>query len=66
MPATCWCGHERHRSANGETMNLGLSGRLTQATIHSKLTPLFLLAALTAGLVALFAIPRALAAPSAA
>ena len=39
-------------------MNLGLSGRLTQATIHSKLTPLFLLAALTAGLVALFAIPR--------
>ena len=38
--------------------SLGLSGRLTQATIRSKLTPLFLLAALAAGLVALFAIPR--------
>ena len=37
---------------------LGLSGRLTQATIRSKLTPLFLLAALAAGLIALFAIPR--------
>jgi multidrug efflux pump subunit AcrB len=39
-------------------MNLGLSGRLTQATIRSPLTPLFLLAALAAGLVALLAIPR--------
>ena len=39
-------------------MSLGLSGRLTQATIRSKLTPLFLLAALAAGLIALFAIPR--------
>ena len=39
-------------------MNLGLSGRLTQATIHSPLTPLFLLAALAAGLVALLVIPR--------
>jgi multidrug efflux pump subunit AcrB len=39
-------------------MNLGLSGRLTQATIRSPLTPLFLLAALAAGLVALLVIPR--------
>ena len=31
-------------------MKLGLSGRLTQATISSPLTPLFLLAALAAGL----------------
>ncbi len=39
-------------------MNLGLSGRLTQATIRSPLTPLFLLAALAIGLVALLTIPR--------
>ena len=39
-------------------MNLGLSGRLTHATIRSPLTPLFLLAALAAGLVALLTIPR--------
>jgi multidrug efflux pump subunit AcrB len=39
-------------------VNLGLSGRLTQATIRSPLTPLFLLAALVFGLVALLAIPR--------
>ncbi len=39
-------------------MNLGLSGRLTKATIRSPLTPLFLLAALAAGLVALVTIPR--------
>ena len=39
-------------------MNLGLSGRLTRATIRSPLTPLFLLAALAAGLVALLTIPR--------
>ena len=39
-------------------MKLGLSGRLTQATIRSPLTPLFLLAALAAGLVALLTIPR--------
>jgi multidrug efflux pump subunit AcrB len=39
-------------------VNLGLSGRLTQATIRSPLTPLFLLAALAIGLVALFSIPR--------
>ena len=39
-------------------MNLGLSGRLTRATIQSPLTPLFLLAALAAGLVALMTIPR--------
>ena len=39
-------------------MKLGLSGWLTQATIGSPLTPLFLLAALTVGLIALLAIPR--------
>ncbi len=39
-------------------MNLGLSGRLTQASIRSPLTPLFLLAALAVGLIALFTIPR--------
>jgi multidrug efflux pump subunit AcrB len=39
-------------------MSLGISGRLTQATIRSKLTPLMLLAALAAGLIALISIPR--------
>ena len=39
-------------------MSLGLSGRLAQATIRSPLTPLFLLAALAAGLIALLTIPR--------
>ena len=39
-------------------MNLGLSGRLTKATIRSPLTPLFLLAALAVGLLALLVIPR--------
>ena len=39
-------------------MKLGLSGSLTQATIRSPLTPLFLLAALAVGLIALISIPR--------
>ncbi|MFZ5692708.1 MAG: efflux RND transporter permease subunit [Pseudomonadota bacterium] len=39
-------------------MNLGLSGGLTRATIQSPLTPLFLLAAIAVGLVALLTIPR--------
>jgi multidrug efflux pump subunit AcrB len=39
-------------------MNLGLSGRLTRASIASPLTPLFLLAAIAVGLLALFSIPR--------
>ena len=39
-------------------MNRGLSGRLAAATIGSPLTPLFLLAALCMGLLALMAIPR--------
>jgi multidrug efflux pump subunit AcrB len=39
-------------------VNLGLSGRLTKATIASPLTPLFLLGALVVGLVALAVIPR--------
>src|SRR4051794_4637962 len=39
-------------------MKLGLSGRLTQATLRSQLTPLFLLAALAVGLIAILTIPR--------
>ena len=39
-------------------MTLGLSGRLTKAAIGSPLTPLFLLAALAVGLIALLVIPR--------
>ncbi|MDP2212429.1 efflux RND transporter permease subunit [Phenylobacterium sp.] len=39
-------------------MNLGISGRLTKATIHSPLTPLALLAAIAVGLMALVTIPR--------
>ncbi|RAI44535.1 efflux RND transporter permease subunit [Rhodoplanes roseus] len=39
-------------------MKLGLSGGLTRASIRSPLTPLFLLAALVAGLIALVTIPR--------
>jgi len=39
-------------------MNLGLSGRLTRATITSPLTPLILLAAIVFGIVALMTIPR--------
>lgn len=39
-------------------MNLGLSGRLTAATIRSPLTPLILIAALAVGLLALLSIPR--------
>jgi multidrug efflux pump subunit AcrB len=39
-------------------MKLGICGRLTQATLLSPLTPLFLLAALAVGMIALMAIPR--------
>lgn len=39
-------------------MNLGISGRLTRATIQSPLTPLFLLAAIIVGLIATITIPR--------
>ena len=39
-------------------MKLGLSGYLTQSTIRSPLTPLFLLAALAGGLISLLTIPR--------
>src|SRR5450755_1862237 len=39
-------------------MNLGLSGRLTRAAIGSPLTPLFLLASLVVGLIAVVVIPR--------
>ncbi|AZL60232.1 efflux RND transporter permease subunit [Tabrizicola piscis] len=37
---------------------LGIAGRLTQAFINSALTPLFILAALAGGLVALVSLPR--------
>ncbi len=39
-------------------MRLGISGRLTKASIQSPLTPLFLMAAIALGLLALLAIPR--------
>ncbi|MBI3676058.1 MAG: efflux RND transporter permease subunit [Proteobacteria bacterium] len=39
-------------------MNLGLSGRLTRATIRSPLTPLILLAAIVFGIIAVMVIPR--------
>jgi hypothetical protein len=39
-------------------MNLGISGKLTRATIQSPLTPLFLLAAMIVGLIATITIPR--------
>lgn len=39
-------------------MNLGISGKLTRATIQSPLTPLLLLAAMIVGLIATITIPR--------
>ncbi len=39
-------------------MKLGISGVLTRAFINSPLTPLLLLAALVAGAIALFSLPR--------
>lgn len=39
-------------------MNLGLAGRLTRAFITSPLTPLFLLAAIAVGMLALLTLPR--------
>lgn len=39
-------------------MSLGISGRITRATIQSPLTPLFLLAAILVGLLATLTIPR--------
>lgn len=38
--------------------NLGISGKLTRATIQSPLTPLMLLAAIIVGLIATITIPR--------
>lgn len=49
--------HSSRRQA-GAAVNLGLSGRLTRATIGSPLTPLFLLASLVVGLIAVVVIPR--------
>ena len=44
-----------HGSAEG---GLGLAGRLTKAFIASPLTPLFLIASLAVGLIALISLPR--------
>ncbi|ESQ73707.1 multidrug transporter AcrB [Asticcacaulis sp. AC402] len=41
-----------------EAKNLGLSGRLTKATLNSPLTPLFLIVAILVGLLAVMSIPR--------
>ena len=43
---------------SGPSSNLGLSGRLTKATLNSPLTPLLLLVALLIGLIAVVTIPR--------
>lgn len=43
---------------NKPAENLGIAGRLTKAFIASALTPLFILAALAAGMVALISLPR--------
>jgi len=45
-------------SSSDPGRGLGLSGRLTAATIRSPLTPLFLISALIAGFIALMVIPR--------
>ncbi len=45
-------------SETPETTKLGIAGRLTRAFIASSLTPLFILAALAMGLVALTSLPR--------
>jgi len=41
-----------------QSKNLGLSGRLTKATLTSPLTPLFLIVAILVGLLAVISIPR--------
>lgn len=45
-------------TAAASDARLGLSGRLTRATIHSPLTPLMLLAAILVGVLSLMTIPR--------
>ena len=45
-------------NSHGPTGSLGLAGRLTRAFILSPLTPLFLLAALAVGMIALVSLPR--------
>ena len=45
-------------SDDSATVKLGIAGRLTRAFIASSLTPLFILAALAMGLVALTSLPR--------
>ncbi len=41
-----------------DSSRLGISGRLTRATLHSPLTPLLLLAAIMVGIIATLTIPR--------
>ena len=43
---------------SGTNVELGISGRMTRAFIKSPLTPLFLLASLALGIIALIALPR--------
>ena len=51
-------GRPQGRRHVGGAMKLGLSGVLTRAFINSPLTPLLLLAALVAGALAVFSLPR--------
>ena len=44
--------------SNPEKTNYGIAGNLTRAFIKSALTPLFILAAIAVGLVALTSLPR--------
>ena len=48
----------RVTAADAPQGKLGIAGRLTHAFIRSALTPLFILAALAVGLVALMSLPR--------
>ena len=50
--------HDTGPAAPPREQALGIAGRLTKAFIQSALTPLFILAALAAGLVALTSLPR--------
>jgi len=47
-----------HNDSHSEPENLGIAGRLTRGFIASPLTPLFLLASLAVGMIALISLPR--------
>ncbi len=49
---------DQPRDALDDSVKLGLAGRLTRGFIASPLTPLFLLASLAVGLIALISLPR--------